>query len=110
MQNPEHNKAFEQEIFDPVMPTPSKKSKKEQEELFANNENKAFHIIKIILISIFGLYIIIMSAVVLFHLLAPLDCRWLSSDEVSSLEKMFVTGIGAALLGKFGNKITDFKE
>ena len=103
---------FSGKIFEPITTiykNPSKLSKEELSELFESREDKTFHWVKIVLICVFGLYVIVMSGVVLFHLLAPVKCRWLSEQEVTSLEKMFATGIGAALLGKFGNKLADFK-
>jgi hypothetical protein len=103
-----NDEAFVQQIVEPSIPGESKSSIKEQQELFDKNENKVFHWVKIVLILIFGLFVVILSAVVLFHLLAPCNWRWLSETEVASLEKMFVTGIGAALLGKFGNKLANF--
>lgn len=103
------NNQFTGEIFEPEMlPQNSNLSNREQRELFDRHENKTFHWVKIALIIIFGFYIVVLSAVVLFHLLAPVCWRWLSDGEVASLEKMFVTGIGAALLGKFGSKLADF--
>lgn len=109
-QTPQDSEEFTGEIFEPEIPSQASSfSIREQEQLFNRNENKAFHIVKIVLISIFGLYVIILSGILLFHLLAPSNWRWLPQQEIASLEKMFVTGIGAALLGKFGNKIADFK-
>ena len=71
------------------------------------SEKTHFHWLKIILIWVFGIFLIAVSFVVVFHLLAPQCLRWLEETEVASLEKMFVTGIGAALIGKFGNKLVD---
>jgi Co/Zn/Cd efflux system component len=71
------------------------------------NEKTHFHKLKIILIWIFGVFLIAVSFVVIFHLISPHCFRWLEETEVASLEKMFVTGIGAALIGKFGNKLVD---
>lgn len=112
MERTNDDQEFSGKIYEPTSAIlkPSKLSQEELKELFKSREDKTFHWVKILLIYVFGLYIIIMSGVVLFHLLAPLKWRWLSETEVASLEKMFVTGIGAALLGKFGNKLADFKE
>lgn len=82
-------------------------SKKEQKELFEKRENKFFHWVKVILISLFGLYVASASLVLVWHMLLPECLRWLSKEEVASLEKLFVTGIGAGLIGKFGNKLTE---
>jgi hypothetical protein len=71
------------------------------------SEKANFHWLKIILIWVFGAFLVAVSFVVIFHLLAPHCWRWLKEPEVASLEKMFVTGIGAALIGKFGNKLVD---
>lgn len=71
------------------------------------SEKTHFHWLKIILIWVFGFFLITVSFVVIYHLLAPVWLRWLEEKEVASLEKMFVTGIGAALIGKFGNKLVD---
>lgn len=69
------------------------------------SEKIHFHKVKIILIWLFGGYLIAISFVVVFHLIFSPCYRWLSPDEVASLEKMFFTGIGAGLVGKFGNKL-----
>jgi hypothetical protein len=55
----------------------------------------------------FGILIVWIAFTVTYHLVMPISSRWLTTEEVASLEKMFVTGIGAALIGKFGNKLVD---
>lgn len=82
-------------------------SKKEQKELFDKRENNYFHFVKIALILVFGICILAISITLVLHLILPNDYRWLCKEEVASLEKLFVTGIGAGLLGKFGNKLTE---
>lgn len=72
-----------------------------------NREKNHFHWVKISLIWVFGVLISVISIIVVFHLISPLHWRWLSIEEVTSLEKMFITGIGAALIGKFGNKLVE---
>lgn len=69
------------------------------------SEKSHFHKLKISLIWIFGFYLVAFSCVVVLHLILPPCYRWLTTDEVASLEKMFITGIGAGLVGKFGNKL-----
>ena len=72
-----------------------------------NTEKNHFHYLKLCLIWLFGLLIGWISFTVVYHLVMPPDWRWLTIEEVASLEKMFVTGVGAALIGKFGNKLVD---
>nr|WP_314498683.1 hypothetical protein [uncultured Chryseobacterium sp.] len=101
---------FTGEIYEPRVPEQvSQQSIDEQENLFQKREKRTFHNVKIILIYTFGLYVVLISGVVIWHMLVTKSARWLSPEEIAALEKMFVTGIGAALLGKFGNKIADFK-
>jgi len=72
-----------------------------------NTEKNHFHWLKICLIWMFGILIVWIAFTVTYHLVMPISSRWLTTEEVASLEKMFVTGIGAALIGKFGNKLVD---
>lgn len=112
MQEVNQQEEFTGRIFEPNISSssePTRQSIEEEQKYFAHHENKVIHWVKRWLIRIFGFYIFIISAVLLYHMLFPAKWRWLDKNEVASMEKLFFTGIGAGLLGKFGNKLTDFK-
>ncbi len=71
------------------------------------SEKQHFHWLKICLIWFMGISFTAIAFVVVYHLITPESWRWLKVAEIANLEKMFVTGIGAALIGKFGNKLVD---
>jgi len=71
----------------------------------SENEKSNLHNIKMCLFWIAGGLIVCMAIITAWHTLMPISCRWLSIEESSSLQKMFMTGVGAGLVGKFGNKL-----
>jgi hypothetical protein len=44
---------------------------------------------------------------VVLHLILPNKCRWLDTNELSYLKGLFASGIGGAILAKFGNKLIE---
>lgn len=74
---------------------------------FKTSENKHFHWLRIIFIWVSGLLLIAVGIVMAWHFVAPDKYRWLSEVEISNLKSMATTGILAAVLGKFGNKLIE---
>lgn len=72
-----------------------------------DREKNQFHWVKIVFIWVLAICIIIIAIVLVLHLILPTERRWLSQDEVMTLKSIFVSGVGGAILGKFGNKLID---
>lgn len=68
-------------------------------------KKKHLHWVKITFIWLIFGCVIITRVVVILHLIFPESCRWLPKDEIMNLKSMLVSGIGGAILTKFGNKI-----
>lgn len=74
---------------------------------FKTSENKHFHWLRIIFIWTSGLVLIATGLIMAWHFVAPEKWRWLSEAEITNLKNMATTGILAAVLGKFSNRLTE---
>lgn len=72
-------------------------------------ESEKKHIHKLTIILLWGIVFsaCIIGLVVVLHLVFPECLRWLSKEEVMNLKSIFVSGVGGAILAKFGNKLTE---
>lgn len=72
-----------------------------------NREKNQFHWAKVIFIwvlAICGMFVLITVAL---HLILPNKWRWLDTNEITYLKGLFASGIGGAILAKFGNKLIE---
>lgn len=74
---------------------------------FRTSENKHFHWLRIIFIWVSGLVLIAMGLIMAWHFVASEQWRWLSESEITNLKNMATTGVLGAVLGRFGNKLTE---
>lgn len=72
-----------------------------------NREKNQFHWAKIIFIWALAVCGMIVLITVVLHLILPNKCRWLDTNELSYLKGLFASGIGGAILAKFGNKLIE---
>lgn len=72
-----------------------------------NREKNNFHWAKIIFIWALAGSGMIVLITVLLHLILPNKCRWLDTNEITYLKGLFASGIGGAILAKFGNKLIE---
>lgn len=70
------------------------------------HEKKHIHNLTIVLLWGLAMFATIIAFVVMLHLIFPKKWRWLTSEDVMGLKSIFVSGIGGAILAKFGNKLT----
>lgn len=73
------------------------------------NEKKHIHWLTIMLLYGLVVFAVIIAVVVLWHLVVPEYLRWLKPNEIISLKSIFVSGVGGAILAKFGNKLVEDK-
>lgn len=74
---------------------------------FKRIENQHFHLLRLIFIWVSGLTLIAMGLIMAWHFVASEEYRWLSEVEITNLKNMATTGILGAVLGRFGNKLTE---
>ncbi len=79
----------------------------ENSTAYKQSENKHFHRLRIIFIWVSGITLITIGVVIVWHLIGCKEYRWLSDIEITDLKNMATTGILGAVLGKFGNKLTE---
>nr|DAJ56938.1 MAG TPA: hypothetical protein [Caudoviricetes sp.] len=72
-----------------------------------NREKNQFHWAKVIFIWVLAGSGIAVLITVVLHLILPNECRWLDTNETSYLKGLFASGIGGAILAKFGNKLIE---
>jgi len=63
------------------------------------------HNIKMICFYVIGFFVVYLAFVTVWHMSMPQQMRWLTRDESINLKGLFFTGVGAGILGKFGNKL-----
>lgn len=72
-----------------------------------NREKNNFHLVKIGFIWVLAGSGMIVLITVVLHLILPNKCRWLDTNEITYLKGLFASGIGGAILAKFGNKLIE---
>lgn len=71
------------------------------------NEKKHIHLLSIGLLYILAFCAVVIALVVVSHLVLSEKHRWLTPIEIINLKSIFVSGVGGAILAKFGNKLVD---
>jgi hypothetical protein len=72
-----------------------------------NREKNHVHWAKLLFIWGLAMSALAILIVIVLHLLLPTSWRWLSTEDIAYLKGLFVSGIGGAILTKFGNKLTE---
>lgn len=72
-----------------------------------NREKNHVHWTKIVFIWGLAISALAILLVIVLHLLMPTPWRWLSVEDVAYLKGLFVSGMGGAILTKFGNKLAE---
>lgn len=71
------------------------------------NEKTHIHRLSIGLLYVLASCAVVIALVVVSHLVLPEKYRWLTPIEIINLKSIFVSGVGGAILAKFGNKLVD---
>lgn len=96
-----------------ISPNVDKNISPEAEDIFSpdqernESEKQHFHNIKIFFLWSFMIGIAIIGFVILLHLILPEKCRWLPSNDIMNLKSILISGVGGAILTKFGNKLIE---
>lgn len=66
-------------------------------------------------IAIFALYVVFIGALVigvcrLIHLIAPSHLCWMTAAQIQSIDSILTSGLVGGLIGRYANKLLEYKE
>ena len=106
----EDEQPISNDAIDFDFPEQVKTSQDELKRLFDENKNRHRHKLFII-----ALWVVFLSAMLLLftrilHLIFPDDWRWLTHEDLQSMDKLLFSGTIGSILGKYGGSLFSDKK
>ena len=98
--------------FNDFLPAEDSKAKKEETELFPgdkkrNERNKnSLHWVSQIFIWTVGILAVLVVSSRMIHFFAPCSWKWLTNDQIQTIDKVFFSGTIGGLLTNYFKKIS----